>query len=1725
MGPEPLLSADAQLRSTLLLDRLNATVKSSRHLNELYLAHARCANQAHVLQRMQVRAPRISRLIRQTLRDTFQMDPDSLLLDVPLAPGEAPWRRSLTNTVMRLLAERACVREGKLSQRACESRSLADEALSRVLKVDLLARIESAAPAFWQVLAEDRLGTREQYWCDLYLSLVGDQALLAHGLSQLSDDGLAMVMTMIEAPTAEQRTRAGGLHADLRVAQVVCPGKSGATIPFSGALHLYYEADPAHTRQVLLLPGLDTLFYEFDTQQAWQSRFPELVTAQAHSLWPLLALRRRHELPDVTASSALPMAAVQLGPLIDSHALEHSAKALLHVQWDNEMATLLDINIAYLFPSDAIKGAYMQPVERLLQVEEGRRLLCIPAGLNAVLAQLLSRDQHERQSHISFASLSHSLPLRIREQKQRQYERALMRLLDDDKPSEETADYKAFAALHKQWLEQRQHCSTLLEGYEHRLDDEAFWVDPASGVPSRQERLLAARGGALINEAQLMHRLKFIGDKLLARVRAVVEKPLQVRGVDEGRVLSVVMGGGVQPSFRLLGVFVVAGAPDQVHQAVLLYMPGLEGGLQRFKSLAVLTQYLQASFMARELSPLWQCIGRAERNAARSWVRCLPANEAVTLHFAQISGDVLLAGLKEQIKGFADARQKIVAGERVFTEVSDATLATTLLAAEVAQSLQVPDHDVREVALNNLQMLMASAKLATKMPAWYAQVPASSSRRHARLVNRQQRSALNLQRQLVEALGNVEHFARPLLIQQLTQDGLYPELNIDQPLFDIPDDVSKVWVGHPERLPGEAGPKTVVSKERTTYSFLQLALTNLDPEAPWTAWRLKHMRYLVPAWKARLSADYLIKTIAALDIGGQYDRKIISVCYGEGDIAEAATASPLRHELLRRPVRRQATIDLIGAQQLKLSEEGQQLFSRAIARQHGASSPLRLCFLRIEAVTVPWARHIAGIVVIQDPQMQRCVCYWPAATSFPALSEHASLDALRETLTRHWQAQENIAELAKYIAPGSETQALASYPGVITPVITPETLWRSMLEQLRMFALVGVTEPKELFIARHLYRWFKSKRVFPATALSEIELEIREQQEVMPTQWLGITDTDARDMVAALAHAQVLKVQRQGRAESNSQATLEVYRLWRFAEQKTQTIKGLLSMIPFVSIGVLLHDVLLAARRLYQSGEAGDGVDLVIAIHLLVLDVALTFAPFKTGPVPKPLKSVTVRPLKVALKQLHRRQHIHSKLSLRPPSSPMTFKGLEPYKLSGLASDAIELKGPVNKGSLLKKGEQFVTDAKGERYQVYQRDGEQQLRFKNARTPGENELILNIKEPRQWLLGADAPEPQPGPSSRVEPFWQHTLPPSKVPVSWVSPPIASAEQLGRRPRNLTSAWREWGQPQGSRKAVELTPPRKVFTIEEVSQPSLKVGERYYETLPSGSQSHPDVLFLKPPGSLIDSIDSISMRLGDGTTPQPVLFTYGEDLRWTARESLFSEPLSASVSARFPDLTAASARYAARRLVELADPGEPALTSTRLLRLRATLDEWRPEGPGQTARTDDLMRMLRPIRRRRPTSIYVGVDGQVGGFERMDFNLPSTFDRSLFIKLKGQKGVTAQRVVVSLDEVSRILQLQGFDVERLKLVYAPRYPHLLATHPASDKLYYVVPRWLDGKSVAMKLGSERLLSNDWFLNKSQVYPALYRRVMEASNEGRLVKLIAGVQNVNPPTIYFIRPAEL
>ncbi|KTC49032.1 hypothetical protein AO262_02770 [Pseudomonas fluorescens ABAC62] len=103
--------------------------------------------------------------------------------------------------------------------------------------------------------------------------------------------------------------------------------------------------------------------------------------------------------------------------------------------------------------------------------------------------------------------------------------------------------------------------------------------------------------------------------------------------------------------------------------------------------------------------------------------------------------------------------------------------------------------------------------------------------------------------------------------------------------------------------------------------------------------------------------------------------------------------------------------------------------------------------------------------------------------------------------------------------------------------------------------------------------------------------------------------------------------------------------------------------------------------------------------------------------------------------------------------------------------------------------------------------------------------------------------------------------------------------------------------------------------------------------------------------------------------------------------------------------------------------------------------------------------------------------------------------------------------------------QGFKVSVYPAPLSPGLSYLICTHPASDKLYFIWPKWLDGKSMDMRVGRGRMMSRAWFEDKSKLRSQSFTDVMKAMDEGRLVTAFAGIQNVDSPTVYFFRPADL
>lgn len=173
------------------------------------------------------------------------------------------------------------------------------------------------------------------------------------------------------------------------------------------------------------------------------------------------------------------------------------------------------------------------------------------------------------------------------------------------------------------------------------------------------------------------------------------------------------------------------------------------------------------------------------------------------------------------------------------------------------------------------------------------------------------------------------------------------------------------------------------SLERKSFSMLQLALHNLDPKASYTRQRLQRALYLQPAWRHRLGADYLINTIASLEIGGQYDALLNSTFYPVLTAEPDADKSDVP-ALLNRALHERAQLQLYTAAQQGLSACAQELFNTAmVARapedlaRDGQS--IQLCVVHLVGHTMQHDRYIAGVLVIHDQHSGHCVVYWPAA--------------------------------------------------------------------------------------------------------------------------------------------------------------------------------------------------------------------------------------------------------------------------------------------------------------------------------------------------------------------------------------------------------------------------------------------------------------------------------------------------------------------------------------------------------------------------------------------------------------------------------------------------------------------------------------------------------------------------------------------------------------------------
>ena len=1723
--PESAAETAVQVIRDQLRWRINTCTHPSSLINQIALADLRCGESTKVLTRLIGRSPKVMSVLRAALRKVFKVDPDSLLFTEPQLPGAPEKVDTLTDRALLLLVKPSVDINinafTTLSIKGEPNRLLPYtplEVLQRVIKMRLSDRLARAHDTYWGTLDEGAWLTRQERWGELHAHLFADRAFIARQLDELSSTGMVMVQAVIDAPALEARQRAGGPWADVQVGQLMWPGNPPVAVP--GALHFYREGDPADIPHVIYLPGVVRNFYEYPTFTAFQCGLPALGRTRFHLLWQCLPLNWRNGLclPDgLSQATGFTRGVKSVGD-----ALAQAAQTLLEGQWANELACAFTINLSHVFSQQRPPPQPLDAVPFLEFVERTRKQLIGGARLGAARDQLLKWDHQRRHAEIVFGSMAPGLALRTAEHQVKRYEKGLVALLAPDDPGAETPAYQELVSLISELEAHAQALEKLMKDALQWALIPVFWSERPGGPgsPRRISLFMTAQAEALRCEVELQHRLKLLGTAHRDLMIEVIEQPLASKRLgSQTRVLSVAIGNEPDAFSLLHNVWVVttaAAVNKPTRQLpVVLYAFGREGGVVAFAGLEALTRSIQASLASRDDSVLWGHVARDKRHSLRTQA----ARETLVVRYRPIQGKPAL----ESIKTLLGACDRLFKNPdeitRIFSEVKDVALSRALLLNELEQQLQVPANSALSAARKNIELLREVAREAKKLPVWLTGATGAQRKQFRRLQRSYLRSAWAFLARREQRLPDLNTYARQELTTRLRREGVSLRIDLDEPFIAMSGDIHGTYCGYEEAcVLRDQRQKLPATSSCRTFSLVELALENLDPLATWTQYKLNRACLLQAPWPG-FHVNHLRQIIASLDIGGRYDALIKKVFYPPVVPDHSLTQGRIP-ELFDRVLRAGVEFHLYSSVQQGLSAKAQSVFSTAMA----ARTPQDLLKNQheLQLYVVHWVGHtmlhdrsISGAVVVQDKTSQLCVMYWPQAPQALVLTEYSSLEEASTELNRFGASPDNTRMLARQVAPGWAYQAapdsLSDHGALDIPVINPGATF-----------LKGVWQ---------LFRGAEATHLEPSLSPEEVEAQMFEQIASHPKDWLALVPSPGCNALALLYRGHVHELQRQTQASSYSKKALEDYRIRRLRDEGLAKRRMVLSIfVPIFGILNSIHDVYLAVRRYQRSGDPRDKRVLADTLKYLMVDLVMTFVP---SPFPRKAGGVVPSAVRSAIPPALgriRRMRVEPGGISRPPSSVRQLPELACFRGESVSEGAVALKGPGEKGVYVKNGGLFVEDGT-HHFPVYRRSNERFFRLKNRQVEGADELILTIHEPRDWLLGADAPQPVAGTSSGALNPWPQRVPP---PPDWWPPIVRTAtENSILQSAAMTSHWVNWRMPApDSRQVISLAPgvfqvaggaSGSSYNIARVAPPNVAfdhLTSGFYKLLPEGHQAALNrIVFMTNKEPLASrAIEDLKRWTSTAQHEQPLPMSFTSQNEWALHAPLFDRPLAQSVGEAFPTMTTRCRDFTVMRMTELSGP-EGAATATHLLNIRTTLDKWLPPLPALPGQTDDLLRMLRPIERGRH-HLYINYQGVTPGFTRVDFH-PRRLDPSLWVITHRAASVRSSAMIAAVEHV---LQQQGFTIHQLRVMrHGARSFELAATHSGSNALYYVSLHWVEKGSVSL---GERL-TDRWLnttIGKNAKNPG-FAPVRSAWGEGRLVRIVAGIQwpilSTVPPTIYFVK----
>ncbi|MBD8604643.1 hypothetical protein IFT80_18535 [Pseudomonas sp. CFBP 8771] len=413
---------------------------------------------------------------------------------------------------------------------------------------------------------------------------------------------------------------------------------------------------------------------------------------------------------------------------------------------------------------------------------------------------------------------------------------------------------------------------------------------------------------------------------------------------------------------------------------VMLYWPGLGGGLQAFQSLAQLK---------------------------RSLLRLDSSADAITLKLSPVAGDIFDYGLQGQLHACEAQASELIEKLPAATHSAQRLEALQRLTTHTCEQLLVPTHAARDRAYVQLTQEGFSDRLESGLPTWLKTLEADDRLRLKSLISDYIGAARASNRQLERDLPDLDQYADALLQQRLRSDfNLTEDVAV---VIDIPDRV--VHRRHPVAGSGAPGtPQHSVptpDAKRTPWPLGRLAQHNIDADM---LQRLGFMRVQVTGADneqcvrvaAGIDLNYLRRTITDLNVAQACEDKIRQAFLGRTDQAPYALAH--QRECLLEPVRlmlhmqseyarHQGSISRSGIALALLATDA----GSALAYQAGGRDvqllPARLMAGGSDTDDSPTT--LSGVIFIHDRKGGQTLLYLPDAPDQRCLREFASLEEAR----------------------------------------------------------------------------------------------------------------------------------------------------------------------------------------------------------------------------------------------------------------------------------------------------------------------------------------------------------------------------------------------------------------------------------------------------------------------------------------------------------------------------------------------------------------------------------------------------------------------------------------------------------------------------------------------------------------------------------------------------------